>query len=659
MDVILGVQDISSLTGMTPQHIRRLAKCGKLPATSFINEKNRPEYSFLLTAQPKDIQEKYYTKERTTLTAAVEPEAERKAKPAKAFDCYTAEEREEIVFWERVLAEWNKYRQRGGMNAAELDKRFLAYLTLEYPDKKMSIGTLYRKRKALAEGDLDGLVDGRGKARRGRRSMDPEVWDMYRGFLLQEKKALDIRDAMRLTEEHFEVHDPEKLPLPSYSTFRRRTYEDIPPQVLCLNVYGEKALKDEFVPHVNRDYNPMRSNDWWVLDNHTFDVRTAGSDGELHRLYLTAFIDARSGVFTGWCVSDQNNANTMLLALKRGILERGVPLHILTDNGPDFTAWDVGGRGFRRKNKNTEADQPPTIMEHLGIEFHTAAPHNAQAKPIERRFLDVKGQFSRLWATYTGGNVTEKPECLKKVLKNGHVPTDAEFIEAVDTLIRGFFNLQKYTGPVAADHKYLREDVFTLRMGEQRRPATEEDLRLMMMRTMRPQTVGQRGVRVKYNELKLEYFTQDFLLNWQKKKVYVRYDPDHLESCRVYTYPGDAFICELPLDRKLSLSWEATGEEVAEAAQYARQYIRRVKELSKANRVAEIDAQALVETRMAAAKQRLERYEAKPNRAPIRLMRAEEKQYEPPLLQAVGQIDLVRANQNAIRMKGETDNGNE
>ena len=62
---------------------------------------------------------------------------------------------------------------------------------------------------------------------------------------------------------------------------------------------------------------------------------------------------------------------------------------------------------------------------------------------------------------------------------------------------------------------------------------------------------------------------------------------------------------------------------------------------------------------MAAAKQRLERYEAKPNRAPIRLMRAEEKQYEPPLLQAVGQIDLVRANQNAIRMKGETDNGNE
>ncbi|MBO1704319.1 hypothetical protein HJV71_20940, partial [Eubacterium callanderi] len=77
---------------------------------------------------------------------------------------------------------------------------------------------------------------------------------------------------------------------------------------------------------------------------------------------------------------------------------------------------------------------------------------------VERKFLDVKGQFSRLWATYTGGNVTEKPECLKKVLKKGHVPTDAEFIEAVDTLIRGFYNMQPYSGPVAADRKYIRED---------------------------------------------------------------------------------------------------------------------------------------------------------------------------------------------------------
>lgn len=102
------------------------------------------------------------------------------AKALKPFDCYTEAEREEIVFWKRVLAEWEKYRQRGGMSAAELDKRFLAYLALEYPDRKLSIATLYRKRKALAEGDLDGLVDGRGKGRKGKRNMAEPVWTFFR-----------------------------------------------------------------------------------------------------------------------------------------------------------------------------------------------------------------------------------------------------------------------------------------------------------------------------------------------------------------------------------------------------------------------------------------------------------------------------------------------
>ena len=55
----------------------------------------------------------------------------------------------------------------------------------------------------------------------------------------------------------------------------------------------------------------------------------------------------------------------MLLALRRGILERGIPENILTDNGSDFCAWDVGGRGHRKKNAKAEANRPPTIMEHL------------------------------------------------------------------------------------------------------------------------------------------------------------------------------------------------------------------------------------------------------------------------------------------------------
>ena len=629
MNTMLSAREVSELTGWPVRTVRYKAQTGTLPAESVINDRNRKEYLFFLESLPRSAQEEHYARQRAELAAPADALSASTAKALKPFDCYTEAEREEIVFWKRVLADWEKYRQRGGMNAAELDKRFLAYLALEYPDRKLSIATLYRKRKALAEGDLDGLVDGRGKGRKGKRSMPEPVWTFFRGALLQETKHMDIREAMRRTEEHFQLTDPDMLPLPSYSTFRRRVLEDIPPQVLCLGIYGEKALKDEFVPFVRRDYNPMSSNEWWVADNHTFDVLTLGPDGNKHRLYLTAFIDARSGVFTGWHVTETPSAYAVLLALRRGILERGIPENILTDNGSDFCAWDVGGRGHRKKNAEAEANRPPTIMEHLGIGFHTALPKNAQAKPVERKFLDVKGQFSRLWATYTGGNVTEKPECLKKVLKKGHVPTDAEFIEAVDTLIRGFFNMQPYSGPVAADRKYIREDVYAMRMGVLRKPATPEDLRLMMMRTTRPQTVGQRGVKIKVGGVYLEYFTQDFLWEWQKKKVYVRYDPDHLETCCVYDAEEKKFICELPLDQRLTMEWGATGEEVAEAARYVRQYTKRTKEATEAARMPGLDQQALMETRLAVARQRMDGYTPPKSKAPIQLVRAKEQEALP------------------------------
>lgn len=629
MNTMLSAREVSELTGWPVRTVQHKAQTGTLPAESVINDRNRKEYLFFLESLPRSAQEEHYARQRAELAAPADASSAPTAKALKPFDCYTEAEREEIVFWKRVLADWEKYRQRGGMNAAELDKRFLAYLALEYPDRKLSIATLYRKRKALAEGDLDGLVDGRGKGRKGKRSMAEPVWTFFRGALLQETKHMDIREAMRQTEEHFQLTDPDMLPLPSYSTFRRRVLEDIPPQVLCLGIYGEKALKDEFVPFVRRDYNPMSSNEWWVADNHTFDVKTLGADGNEHRLYLTAFIDARSGIFTGWYVTETPSAYSVLLALRRGILERGIPENILTDNGSDFCAWDVGGRGHRKKNAEAEANRPPTIMEHLGIGFHTALPKNAQAKPVERKFLDVKGQFSRLWATYTGGNVTEKPECLKKVLKKGHVPTDAEFIEAVDTLIRGFFNMQPYSGPVAADRKYIREDVYAMRMGVLRKPATPEDLRLMMMRTTRPQTVGQRGVKIKVGGVYLEYFTQDFLWEWQKKKVYVRYDPDHLETCCVYDAEEKKFICELPLDQRLTMEWGATGEEVAEAARYVRQYTKRTKEATEAARMPGLDQQALMETRLAVARQRMDGYTPPKSKAPIQLVRAKEQEALP------------------------------
>ena len=68
------------------------------------------------------------------------------------------------------------------MNAAELDKRFLAYLALEYPDRKLSIATLYRKRKALAEGDLAPVSCLQRNAAPCRQAAECRTLPVWRGY---------------------------------------------------------------------------------------------------------------------------------------------------------------------------------------------------------------------------------------------------------------------------------------------------------------------------------------------------------------------------------------------------------------------------------------------------------------------------------------------
>ena len=76
-----------------------------------------------------------------------------------------------------------------------------------------------------------------------------------------------------------------------------------------------------------------------------------------------------------------------------------------------------------------------------------AIVRNAKAKIIERRFRDIKDHISRLFPTYTGGTVVEKPECLKQIIKDGKaVPTDAEFAHAVEELLDDYINREAYGG---------------------------------------------------------------------------------------------------------------------------------------------------------------------------------------------------------------------
>ena len=78
--------------------------------------------------------------------------------------------------------------------------------------------------------------------------------------------------------------------------------------------------------------------------------------------------------------------------------------------------------------------------------MRNAIPENGRAKPIERMFLTLKNTISRLTATFTGGNIVERPESLKYQLKHGYVPYDWQIKEQLDILFDGQYNASPYGG---------------------------------------------------------------------------------------------------------------------------------------------------------------------------------------------------------------------
>lgn len=89
-----------------------------------------------------------------------------------------------------------------------------------------------------------------------------------------------------------------------------------------------------------------------------------------------------------------------------------------------------------------------------------ALVRNAKAKPIERTFGTVKAQFSKTFKGYCGGTIIERPESLKRRIKNGELPRDHEIRDFIETWIDGDYNLQPYGGAETCFKDMSRLDVW-------------------------------------------------------------------------------------------------------------------------------------------------------------------------------------------------------
>lgn len=648
MAQMLTAKQVAEIKGCSYQYIKRLLKDGKLQAVETVNEKNRKTYLVPLDALDEDLQYKWYQMMKENPPEDITKLSESEQENA-AVDTFSEEERKEIDFWIDLVSRWQEYRKMPGVTSmADVDQKFVTFCSLEYPERRISIDTLYRKWKAVKENDLKGLVDQRGKWRKGKSSIDETVWQAFLYYYLDEAQH-PIQKCLEYTKMWAQELRPDLYAdIPSYSAFYRKL-ASVPEGVKVLGREGHKAYNDRCAPYIRRIYDDMASNEWWIADNHTFDVMVKDKDGKLHRPYLTAFLDARSGIFTGFYVTYNPSSEATLIALRRGILEYGIPDNIYVDNGREFLTFDIGGLGHRKKKPKDgmELFEPPGVFKRLGINMTNAIVRNAKAKIIERRFRDVKDSLSRLFNTYTGGNVVEKPERLKTVLKKDAIYTDDEFNEYVEAVIKYYFNMMPYNGAVEADKGKAKQDIFNEYLYK-KRTASEEDLNLMLMRSGRPQKVGRRGVHLDIAGGRIDYWNDEFVHLMFGKQVYFRYDPDNLSQIRIYDLE-DRYLMSVPADNQAVLSYGASKEEVKTAMAKTRRLEKIAEEYKRNAVIAEADRITTMDLVLREAQRNKENYKGKPNPKVLEVQRADE---EPAFRKVVGGADLDTMIQSAARRQG-------
>lgn len=582
----LTVKEAAELKGCKPQYIRKLAKDGKLNTVIQEHPQNhKPCYMIPVSSLPDDLKSKYYG--RLKKDYGIMPEPIHEPAPAKkakvkrilTFEDCSEEQRRTINTWVSLLNEWQT--QRAGYHSkTQFDSLYVGKCQLEHPELQVSTDILYRKWAAYKANDLAGILGLRGAWNKGTSTIPEIVWQAFLWFWLDENQpplSSCYRCTMNWTEEFY----PELLhEIPTERSFRRRVQTDVAKAVKELGRNGEKAFSDRCMPYIMRMYDTLQPNDVWIADNHTLDIQSLDENGERHRLYLTAFLDAKSGVLVGWNITETVDSQSTILALRHGIMRFGIPKAVYFDNGREFLTHDVGGRGHRKRRSNADEIEPPTILKRLGIEMHNAIVRNAKAKPIERTFRTVKEQFSRLFSGFCGGTILEKPESLKRRIKEGKIPQDYAIREILDAWIDGDFNLQAYGGSEAKYKNMSRLDVWNREISEIRK-ATEDELNLMLMRSTRVQKIKRNGVYVTICGEKIWYMHPEQTVMHLDEEVYVRYDPANLASVRIYSTDDRLLYIWDCADRLLVDYITAEKQEISDAQQIAHHSKKFVRDMAK------------------------------------------------------------------------------
>ncbi len=576
----LTVKEVAELKGCSLQILQKKIKDGKIYAERQPHPQNKqPCYMIPITSLSEELQAKYYKQKRTEAgilpekvesdPSAKDPGLKYRSKGSKkAFDSFSAEEREIIQFWINLLNEWQAERSKR-KDKTEFDKIFVAHQKYLNADLNISPDILYRKYSAYKNECYEELIDKRGGWNKGKSKLtdDSVIWQSFLSVYLEQSKP-NISLCYRMVCAYIAEKRPElTVEIPSVACFRRKI-ETLPFAVLEYSRNGEKAMHDHCIPYVNRQKDDIYANDVWVMDNYTIDaiIKESENSEKNKRLYITTVLDVKSNVLVGWNITESPDSNSTLDAMRFAMLRFGIPKILYFDNGREFTTLDIAGEQRRRKiAKDKKGDIPLTIVEKLGVKLIFAEVTNAQAKVVERIHRVIKEQYCTAQYGYCGGNVVERPEILKTNIKNGNIETEAELRKTFADFADNVYNVQLYGSSETKYKGMTLIDVWNASIAETSiRKASAEVLDLLMLRNAGFQNIKRDGVFIMYHGEKIWYY--DKKITWQHigKKVCVRYDRNDPSNVRIYD-TEDRYLFSWECADWLMLEYfNASKEELAE-----------------------------------------------------------------------------------------------
>ena len=349
----------------------------------------------------------------------------------------------------------------------------------------------------------------------------------------------------------------------SYSTVRR-IIKTIPPAIRVLGREGAQAFQNRYGIYIPRSYADLRNREIFCGDHHEFDLFVHTRGGRLIRPWISAWLDLKTEVLTGWFISERPSSLTIALAFRHAVLPKddsimGLPESLYVDNGKDFRSRYLEGHARRLGSIPAESVDlfarahglgvldmraMEGIWRNLGLRVRHTIPYNAQAKPIERFFGTVERDFIQELPGWCGSKLALRPvDILKDQIRRHQAWLKGEAEETPFLHIAEFallFERWLYEHYLRRPHARLGCSPLEAYRQDYGTPVVpdERTLDLLLLRAEK-RLVRRNGLELFERN---RWYWSEKLLGREGTYVEVRWDPRDLGKVLVYTENG--FLCE-------------------------------------------------------------------------------------------------------------------